>query len=63
MGGGESMQRQNGAMLWNILFTRTVHDWEVKAVSRIFFFLRYCTLLKLEVRERIKCVGFWKEIL
>jgi hypothetical protein len=24
-------------------------------------FLRCCTLLKLEVRERIKCVGFQRE--
>jgi len=47
MGGGESMQRQNGAMLWNILFTRTVHDWEVKAVSRIFFFFEILYSLKV----------------
>jgi hypothetical protein len=54
----ENMQRQNGTILWNILFTRPVHDWEVEDVSG---FLRCYTLLKLEVGERIKCVGFERE--
>jgi hypothetical protein len=31
-----NMQRQNGTILWNILFSRPVHDWEVEAVSRFF---------------------------
>jgi hypothetical protein len=30
------MQRQNGTILWNIMFSRSVHDWEVEAVSRFF---------------------------
>jgi len=32
----ENMQRQNGTILWNILFSRPVHDWEVEVVSRFF---------------------------
>jgi hypothetical protein len=54
----ENMQRQNGTILWNILFSRPIHDWEVE---RLVDFLRCCTLLKLEVRERIKCVGFQRK--
>jgi hypothetical protein len=30
------MQRQNDTILWNILFSCPVHDWEVEAVSRFF---------------------------
>lgn len=30
------MHRQNGTFLWNILFTRPVHDWEVEVVTRYF---------------------------
>jgi hypothetical protein len=40
------------------LFSRPIHDWEVE---RLVDFLRCCTLLKLEVRERIKCVGFQRK--
>jgi len=32
----DNMQRQNGNILLNILFTQPVHDWEVEVVSRIF---------------------------
>jgi hypothetical protein len=32
----ENLQRQNGTILWNILFTRPVHDWEVEVVTRFF---------------------------
>jgi len=32
----ENLQRQNGTILWNILFTRPVHDCEVEVVTRFF---------------------------
>jgi hypothetical protein len=50
----ENMQRQNGTILWNILFSRPVHDWEVEVVSR-FFEMLYA--LKVSLR----CVGFQRE--
>jgi hypothetical protein len=43
----ENMQRQNGNILWNILFTRPVHDWEVEVVSRFF---EMCSL-------KVRCEG------
>jgi hypothetical protein len=36
----ENMQIENGNILWNILFTRPVHDWNVEVVS-LFFVLLY----------------------
>jgi hypothetical protein len=32
----ENMQTQNGNILWNIMFTRPVHDWEVEVVYQFF---------------------------
>lgn len=32
----ENMQFHNGTIHWNILFTRSVHDWEVEVVSKFF---------------------------
>jgi hypothetical protein len=48
----ENMQRQNGNILWNILFTRPVHDWEVEVVSR-FFEMLYSLKLRYEGEDKI----------
>jgi hypothetical protein len=32
----ENMQFHDGTIHWNILFTRSVHDWEVEVVSKFF---------------------------
>jgi hypothetical protein len=31
-----NMQRHNGTILWNVLFIRPVHDWEMEEVRRFF---------------------------
>jgi hypothetical protein len=54
----ENMQIQNGNILWNILFTRLVHDWEVEVVSR-FFELLYS--LKVRYEGEVKFVGSLRE--
>jgi hypothetical protein len=48
----ENMQRQNGNILWNILFTRHVQDWEVEVVSR-FFELLYSIKVRYEGDDKI----------
>jgi len=48
----ENMQRQNGTILWNILFSRPVHDWEVEAVSR-FFEMLYTLKVKSEGEDKM----------
>jgi hypothetical protein len=46
------MQRQIGNILWNILFTRHVHDWEVEVVSR-FFEMLYSLKVRYEGENKI----------
>jgi len=46
------MQRQNCTILWNILFIRPVHDWEVEAVSR-FFEMLYTLKVRSEGKDKI----------
>jgi hypothetical protein len=48
----KSMQRQNDTILWNILFTRPVHDWEVEGVSR-FFDMLYSLKVKSEREDKM----------
>jgi hypothetical protein len=48
----ENMQIQNSTILWNILFTRPVHDWEVEVVSR-FFDLMYSFKVRYEGEDKI----------
>jgi hypothetical protein len=48
----ENMQRQNGNILWNILFTRPVQDWEVEVVSK-FFELLYSINVRYEGDDKI----------
>jgi hypothetical protein len=48
----ENMQRQNGIILWNILFSRPVHDWEVEAVSR-FFEMLYTLKIRNEGEDKM----------
>jgi hypothetical protein len=48
----ESMQRQNGTILWNILFTRPVLDWEVEDVSR-FFEMLYSLKVRSEGEDKM----------
>jgi len=46
------MQRQNGTILWNIMFSRSVHDWEVEAVSR-FFGMLYTLKVSSEGEDKL----------
>jgi len=46
------MQIQNGTILWNILFTRPVHDCEVEVVSR-FFEMLYSLKVRCEREDKI----------
>jgi hypothetical protein len=48
----KNMQKQNDTILWNILFTRLVHDWEVEAVSR-FFEMLYTLKVKSEGDDKM----------
>jgi hypothetical protein len=48
----EIMQRQNGTILWNIMFSRSVHDWEVEAVSR-FFGMLYTLKVSSEGEDKL----------
>jgi hypothetical protein len=48
----ENMQRQNSNILWDILFTRPVHDWEVEVVSR-FFEVLYSLKVRYEGEDKI----------
>jgi hypothetical protein len=48
----ENMQRQNGTILWNILFSRPVHDWEVEVVSR-FFEMLYTLKIRSEGEDKM----------
>jgi len=48
----ENMQRQNGTILWNILFSRPVHDWEVEAISR-FFEMLYTLKVRSEGEDKM----------
>ena len=48
----ENMQRQNGTMLWNILFSCPVHDWEVEVVSR-FFGMLYTLKVSREGEDKL----------
>ena len=47
----ENMDIVNGAIHWNVLFIRPVHDWELEEVSSC------CILNKLGMEQRIKFVG------
>jgi hypothetical protein len=51
MGGGE-YARQNGSILWNVLFVRPVHDWEVEEVSR-FFEMLYSLNIRCEGEDKL----------
>jgi hypothetical protein len=46
------MQRQYGNILWNILFTRPVQDWEVEVMSR-FFELLHSIKVRYEGEDKI----------
>lgn len=46
------MQRQNCTTLWNILFSRPVHDWGVEAVSR-FFEMSYTLKVRSEGEDKM----------
>jgi hypothetical protein len=48
----ENMQRQNGNILWNILFSRPVHDWEAEMIS-IFFEMLYSLKVRCEGEDKI----------
>jgi hypothetical protein len=48
----ENMQRENGTILWNILFSRPVYDWEVEAVSR-FFEMLYTHKIRSEGEDKM----------
>jgi len=48
----ENMQRHNGTILWNIVFSRLVHDWEVEAVSR-FFGMLYTLKVSSEGEDKL----------
>jgi hypothetical protein len=48
----ENMQRQNGTILWNIVFSRLVHDLEVEAVSR-FFGMLYTLKVSSEGEDKL----------
>jgi len=51
----ESMQRQNVTILWNILYTRLVHDWEVEVVCR-FFEMLYSLKVRSEGEDKMCCI-------
>jgi len=51
----KNIQRQNGTILWNICF---LAQFMIGRWKRLVDFWGCCTLLKLEARERIKCVRF-----
>jgi hypothetical protein len=46
------MQRQNGTILLNILFSRPVHDWEVEGFSR-FFEMLYTLKVRSEGEDKM----------
>jgi len=46
------MQGQNGIIMWNILFIRPVHDWEVEAVCR-FFEMLYTLKVRCEGEDKM----------
>jgi len=48
----ENMQRQNGTILWNILFSRPVHEWELEAVSR-FLEMLYTLKIRSEGEDKM----------
>jgi hypothetical protein len=48
----ENMQRQNGTILWNILFSLPVHDWEVEGISR-FFEMLYTLKVRSEGEDKM----------
>jgi hypothetical protein len=34
----DNMERSNGTIQWNIVFSRLIHDWEVEILASFFFF-------------------------
>ena len=40
----DNMERSNGAIQWNIQFTRLIHDWEVDVLATFFRCLYACKL-------------------
>jgi hypothetical protein len=44
-----------GALQWNVIFSREVHDWELDVVNALF---RNCSLLLFKAGFKINCGGF-----
>jgi hypothetical protein len=56
----ENMQVQNSTILWNILFSRPVYDWEVEVISR-FFELLYSFKVRYEGDDKICWIGTYQK--
>ena len=40
----DNVERSNGAVQWNIQFTRLIHDWEVEVLASFYRCLYSCKL-------------------
>jgi hypothetical protein len=40
----DNVERSNGAIQWNIQFTRLIHDWEVEVLASFYWCLHSCKL-------------------